>query len=115
MTDAASRRLGRREFDQFRSRQALADHGPVTRTQAAKIELEELIEFRRRRAAKILLDEPVHFPVVFLLAVRMDVVAAVHAADVAVKSRADVIQLVKDRDELLAKGMIEEARQVERE
>src|SRR5262245_11959731 len=55
-----------------------------------------------------------HVVVVGLLALRVQVVAPGVPAQVAVEGRADVIQLVEERDELVLEGLVEETRQAER-
>src|SRR5262245_10158131 len=83
--------------------------------QRAKFPLEKSVELSRGTAFEIAVDQPLHFTVIIALAVRVDVVAAPHASDVAVEPRIDVIQLVENGDHLLAEGMVEKPRQVERE
>ena len=69
----------------------------------------------RRRAAEIFTHESAHRPVVLALAVRVHVVAAVHAANIAVELRADVIQLMENRDQFFPERMVEKPRQIEGE
>ena len=70
-------------------RRFLRLHGSaVPRAQAAEVELEEVDQFGRRRPAEIFSDQEIHLPVVFLLAVRVDMVPAVtHPPNIAVELR----------------------------
>src|SRR5262249_35581958 len=54
-----------------------------------------------------------HRAVVVALAVGMDLIAALVAAEVAIEERAGVVELVEERDELAVEVLIEEARQAE--
>ena len=96
-------RFGRRQLDQFRRRQPLAHDRAVPAHRPRKLSLRKSTSSAGGERRRYCCDEATHLPVVFLLAVGVDVIAAVHPPDVAVEARADVIQLVEDGDQLLAR------------
>src|SRR5689334_10650325 len=88
-----------------------ADDATVPMQQLAEIQTQEGMQRRVGAIAQILPSQPGHLVVVFLLTVRMDAVPTAMPAQVAVEVRVDVVQLVKQGDELVVEILVEESRQ----
>src|SRR5262249_39159748 len=82
--------------------------------QLAEVESEKGMERRVGAVGQIGAGQMGHVLIVALLAVRVDIVTAPVAAQIAVECRADVIKLVEERDQFLVEALIQKARQTER-
>src|SRR3954462_14040415 len=91
----------RLKLEQARSGSVYSDHVAVPPTELRMVEPEERVQCRVRCGREISPGQPCHLLIVKSLAVRVDGIAALVTPQVAVKPRADVVQLVEQRHELV--------------
>src|SRR6266545_1911296 len=101
------------DWDDLRPRHHDPDHAAMTGEQLGEVQTQEGQQRRVGIAGEVRPRQVTHVLVVIPLAVRMDGVAALVAAQVAVEGRADVVKFVEQGDELVVETLVEKPRQAE--